>query len=489
MGIKNLKYLFKTIQSPGNPNGFQTMVVDGNNLIITFLYSAKTKVEKEHSVNDWQGFSFDIVQQTKYILLEAYKMIIKELNNFVEHYNLNDIWIVFDPTKNMRYNILLDKFNLIDKTYFDSLQHDDKNVISLNLKEDEHKKREQSRNLSKDKIHVAETYITNNEFYNSLGDIELVKELFKQSYGYNDMTLLHKLSRMLQKALTSKSRFSLGVNFKDEKEDYINLHANVNLKCKLYVVRAKDEADLVIKNICNDINIINTGLTKILVMSKDTDYKVLFADSPNVYITDLHCYSHVPLFHPYSAWREVLPEELTKGNIYDYVIRLAPIFGNDYTTGNSIINLSETADGKEQLQALLTFKNDNISKRSTLYKFIDSFSETDGIISTEELDTRIKTFMEPTYYVKYLQSIVIYKNFNYFCNFEITTKQFNFDQNLDFVYNNILQPAFKNIYTFNCTTDVKALVSTSKKLEDFKTAFYEEPVAFPTDEYFSCFDY
>ena len=219
-------------------------------------------------------------------------------------------------------------------------------------------------------------------------------------------------------------------------------------------------------------------------MSKDTDYKALFVDSPNIYITDLHCNSYVPLFHPYSAWREVLPEELTKGSVYDYVIRLAPIFGNDYTTGSGIINLSETANGEEQLRALLTFKPDNISKRTTLYKFINSFSETNGIITPDELDTRVKTFMDSAYYIKYLQSIVIYKNFNYFCNFEISTKQFNFNENLDFVFKNILSPVFKDIYTFDGITTAKELVTTSKKLEDFKTCFYTEKLDI-TDDYFN----
>ena len=472
MGIKNLKYLFKTIKCTDVPKAFHTMVVDGNNLIVTFLFSAKSKIEKDYTLNDWQGFSIDIVKQTRLILLETYKMIINELNKFVKRYALNDIWIVFDPTKNMRYNIMLDKFNLVDRSYFDTLEHDEKNVISLNLKEEEHKKREQSRNTSKDKIHTTITRISNSEYFKSFGDIDLTTEIYKQSFGYNDMTLLHKLSRMIQKALISKSRFSLGVNFNDESEDYINANITDNLSCKLYTVRAKDEADLVIKNICNDIDIITGGNNKILVMSKDTDYKVLFSDSPNIYITDLRC-DPQQIFHPYSAWREVLPAQLveTHHNIYDYTIRLAPIFGNDYTIGHGIINLSETTNGIEQLNAMLTSKLTGISKRSTLYKFINSFVRSDVILTIEEIDNHIKSFMEQTYYHRYLQSVVIYKNFTYFSNYEISTKKFNFDANLDFVYNNILQPAFENIYEFE-STSAKELIANATKLKDFKESFY-----------------
>lgn len=479
MGIKNLKYLFKNIKCQQTPSTFQTMVVDGNNLIVTFLCSAKSKVEKEYTLNDWQGFSIDIVKQTKFILIEAYKMILNELRRFVNRYSIEEIWITFDPTKNMTYDIEVDKFNLIDPSYFNTLEKHN-NVISLNLKEEEHKKREQSRSTSRDKLNSTLSSINDNEYYKELGDIELIKAIVKQSYGYNDSTLLHKLSRMLQKALISKSRFTLDMNYKDEREDFLNLNVNIDVNCKLYTARAKDEADLVIKNICNDIDIINNGNVNILVMSKDTDYKVLFADTPSIYITDLHCEYFIPLFHPYSAWREVLPSSIT--NVYDYVIRLAPIFGNDYTTGHGLITLTDNNDGVQLINALLKFESKELNKRTTLYKFLSAFSETEEIISPVELDNRIKTFMDKNYYTRYLQSVVIYTNFTYFHKFEISTKKFDFDTNLDFVYNNILLPTFENIYEFDTTSNIKELLQSVNKLDDFKKSFYSENTI--SDEYF-----
>lgn len=479
MGIKNLKYLFKNVKCYQLPTSFQTLVVDGNNLIVTFLCSAKSKVEKEYPISDWQGFSIDIVKQTKFILIEAYKMILNELKRFVNRYNIEEIWITFDPTKNMTYDIQLDKFNLVDPTYFNNLEHHE-NVISLNLKEEEHKKREQSRTTSRDKLHSTLSSIDDSEYYKELGDIELIKAIVKQSYGFNDSTLLHKLSRMLQKALISKSRFTLGMNYKDEREDFLNLNANIDVNARIYTARAKDEADLVIKNICNDIDIINNGKVNILVMSKDTDYKVLFADTPSIYITDLHCECFVPLFHPYSAWREILPSSIT--NVYDYVIRLAPIFGNDYTTGHGIITLSDNNDGVQLINALLNFDNKDLNKRTTLYKFLSAFTKTDGIITINELDNRIKLYMDKNYYTRYLQSVVIYTNFTYFHKFEISTKKFDFDVNLDFVYNNILLPAFDSIYEFSTTSNLRELLSSVNKLEDFKKSFYSEITI--SDEYF-----
>lgn len=480
MGIKNLKYLFKNIKCQHTPSAFHTMVVDGNNLIVTFLCSAKSTLDKEYRLNEWQGFSIDIVKQTKLILLEAYKMILNELRKFVNRYELKEIWITFDPTKNMTYDIALDKFNLIDSAYFKTLEQKD-NIVSLNLKEEEHKKREQSRNMSKEKMNTNITSIETSEFYKLFDDMELVKTIYKQSYGYNDTTLLHKLSRMLQKALISKSRFSLGLNFKDEREDYLNLNTNIDINCKLYIARAKDEADLVIKNICNDIDVINSGKINILVMSKDTDYKVLFADTPSVYITDLHCEYFIPLFHPYSAWREILPPGIT--NVYDYVIRLAPIFGNDYTTGHGLITLSETNNGISYINSLLTVSNKDVSKRSNLYKFLLPFKENEGVITVKQLDEMIKANTDENYYTKYLQSVVIYTNYTYFHKFEITTKKFDFDANLDFVYKNILLPVFNKLYTFTTNSSVKDLISSSEELSDFKKSFYTDNNI--DDEYFN----
>lgn len=477
MGIKNLKYLFQNVKCVEPPTTFNSMVVDGNNLIITSLCSAKSKIEKQYPLVDWQGFSIDIVLQTKLILLESYKLILSELSRFQEHYQLKEIWIVFDPTKNMHYDIDINTFDLVDREFFTA--NTTNSVISLNLKEEEHKKREQSRNITKDKMNNTISSITNSDYYTKLADSDLLTAIYKQSYGYNDSTLLHKLLRMLQKALIAKSRFNLHLNFIEEREDFINLNTNINLNCKLYTVKAKDEADLIIKNICNDINIINNNRYNILVMSKDTDYKVLFADTPTVYITGLHYEYNNILFHPYSAWRSILPSSITD-NIYEYVIRLAPIFGNDYTCGKSLITLSETNDSISQLNSLLQLDANNLNKRSTLYKFITSTNRTKGILTPTDLDNRIKEFDPTNYYPKYLKSVVIYTNYIQYHNFEISTKYFDFEENLNFIYNNIIKPTFNTIYYFKPSADLKQLFADSTIITDFNKEFYKDIL--PTNE-------
>lgn len=470
MGIKNFKYLFNNIKCNNPPSTFKTLIADGNNLIMNSLCSAKSKIEKQYPLVEWQGFAIDIVQQTKLILLEAYKMILTELNNFQKNYDIKEIWIVFDPTKDMHYDINVNTFDLIDPEFFISQQQSD-NIITLHLKEEEHRKREQSRTFSKDKMKNTINSITNSDYYKQLADTNLLTAIYQQSYGYNDITLLHKLQRMLQKALIAKSRFNLHLNFIDEREDYINLNTNIDINSKIYTVRSRSEADLIIKNIANNLTIISPQ-ENILIMSKDTDYKVLFADSPNVYIASLHYDYNNSLFHPYSAWRLIIP---TANNIYEYAIRFAPIFGNDYTCGKGIITLTENTDSISLVKSLLTLDPTGINKRSTLYKVITSANKTTDILSPTDLDTIIKAF-DLTYYSKYLQSVIIYTNFIQYQQFEISTKYFDFDENLDFVYNNIIKPAFQILYYFKPTSDVKQLFTNNPTLiEDFKQEFYKQP--------------
>ena len=470
MGIKNFKYLFNNIKCNNPPSTFKTMIADGNNLIMNSLCSAKSKIEKQYPLVEWQGFSIDIVQQTKLILFEAYRMILTELNNFQKHYDIKEIWIVFDPTKDMHYDIDVNTFDLIDPEFFIS-QQQSTNIISLHLKEDEHRKREQSRTFSKDKMKNTINSITNSDYYKQLADTTILTAVYQQSYGYNDITLLHKLQRMLQKALIAKSRFNLHLNFIDEREDYINLNTNIDINSKIYTIKSKSEADLIIKNIANNLTIINPT-DNILIMSKDTDYKVLFADLSNVYIAGLHYDYNNSLFHPYSAWRSILP---TANNVYEYAIRFAPIFGNDYTCGKGIITLTETTDSISLVKSLLTLDPTGLNKRSTLYKVIISANKTSDILSPTDLDMVIKAF-DSSYYCKYLESVIIYTNFIQYQQFEISTKYFDFDENLDFVYNNIIKPAFQSLYYFKPTTDVKELFNNKPTLiEDFKQEFYKQP--------------
>lgn len=462
MGVKNLKYLLKTSQSQ-QPSTFKYIIVDGNNLLITFLCSAKSKIAKNYTSTSLPGFSIDIITQTKLILNETLKLIFNELNRFIENYNTTEIWLIFDPPKDFDYKINTETFNLIDYDYFNGLPRDENNNIILTVKDDEHKKRELSRNATKERLQST---------LNSIDD-EDKKQIYKQSYGYEDSTILLKLLGVLQKVLINKSRKSLELNFLDEREDFLNLNINIDIKSKLYTLYAKDEADLVIKNISKYLTNIHDD--NILIISKDTDYKILFSNDKNIYISDLHYNYNNKLCHPYSMWRELLnflPDE----QLYDYIIRLAPIFGNDYTNCKSIINLSATTDNINYIKALLNLQADKINSNTSIYKFFKTLPKDKHLFTPTELDYYIKQY-DKNYYDKYIKSVVIYYNYNFFNDFEITTKYYDFDITLDYIIDSILLPNFIALYDFNSLTKIN-------DKDEIKRQFYNNSSLTMDESYF-----
>lgn len=475
MGVKNFKYLLKS-QQPQKINTFKYIIVDGNNLLITFLCSAKSKIAKSYTSTTWAGFSIDILKQTKLILNETLKLIFNELNRFVDKYQTEEIWIIFDPPKDFDYKINIDTFHLIDNDYFNSLPHDEHNNIILNVKDEEHKKRELSRNTTKERLQTTLTAIENNEYYKTLSEttnisLNDIQQLYKQSYGYEDSTILLKLLTVLQKALINKSRKTLELNFIDEREDFLNLNLNIDITAKLYTLYAKDEADLVIKNISKYLT--NIHGENILIISKDTDYKILFANDENVYISDLHYDYSNKITHPFTLWRELL-SFLPAERLYDYVIRLAPIFGNDYTNGKGIINLSATADNINYIKALLNLPYDKISANTSIYKFVKTLPQEKQLFTPTQLDYYIKQY-DSEYYDKYIKSVVIYYNYNFFNDFEITTKYYDFDITLDYIIDCILLQNYESIYNFNNITDLKGTLinmTKTKDKEEIKRQFY-----------------
>ena len=403
MGIKNLNILINNYSSSTKPpKTFHYMVIDGNNLIISYLSSAMSVMSD----------NIDIAEQTSFILKCCYSMIVEELDKFVKRYKINEIWIVFDPNRKITYNIDPNTFDVIDKDMFNNTE-----PFVLNAKDDEHIKREKSRNS------------TVKQF-----DDDNKREL----YGYRNINMLHKLLRTIQKALVGLSRFVLNVNTLDEEKDYLNELYYPKEDYKLYIAKSENnEADFVIKNLCEDFSILHDDYN-ILVVSKDTDYKVLLCDLRNVWISDLRVYSN-QIVNPYNTWRKFFEPlvDISDDEMFDYVIRLAPLFGNDYTSGcGSIISITDKDknNDKMNLPILLLFDPSihcKINKRTNLGKFLLSYNY------SLTLDENVKNFNK-SLYTYYIQSVLLYTNYKFFREFKISTKKFCFQDSLNFIFTNIL---------------------------------------------------
>ena len=434
MGIKNLNILMNNYSSKIKPpKDFHYMVIDGNNLIISYLSSAMSVMASD----------INIAEQTNFILKYCYTMIIEEMDKFVKRYNIKEIWIVFDPNKRIKYNIDPKIFNIIDKDVFNNEE-----PFILNAKDDEHIKREKSRNNSVKQI-----------------DDDNKREL----YGYRNINILHKLLRTIQKALVGLSRFILNVNILDEDKDYLNKSITPKEEYKLYIAKSENnEADFIIKNLCEDFSILHNN-ENILVVSKDTDYKVLLCNLENVWVSDLRVYNSNSIINPHNVWKKFFEplKNINEDDIFENVIRLAPLFGNDYTAScGSIITISDKDKNNDDMNLPILMLFDpsihySINTRTNLGKFLSSY---DYSLS---LDENVKHFNK-NFYNYYIQSVLLYSNYKFFREFKISTKKFTFQESLEFIYSNIL---VKNLH----------VIPSSPTCEDFCNKFYSSNITDKSD--------
>ena len=411
MGVKNLNILINLFKNNYKdvPREMYSAVVDGNNMLITFLQSAVSNL----------SFGMNIVEQTNYIISTVYERVIKEFDKFVKTFHLHEIWLVFDPRKKFEYNIDRKLFNLIDYDYFDNKYKGE--TFTLSSKDNEHNKRERGR------MYSEKTFDNDND---------------KELYGYRNQRIANKLVKIIQKLLIDVSRFTNGCDYLNEEHNILTSKYKMTEKYKLYIVQGEHtEADLIIKNLVEMFNTLHSNYN-FLVVSKDTDYKILFANRPNVWCSDLNC-NRLNVVSPYIMWCNFFKPltDYKDIDIYKAVIRLAPLIGNDYTAGcSSIITIRN--DKEINLPILRLFNKNiitSINMRTNLGKFLSKFNY------DKTLDENVKVY-DKSLYDAYIESVVIYENWLMFGNdYYVNTKQMDLDENLKLVYNIILKNEFNNL--------------------------------------------
>jgi hypothetical protein len=200
-------------------------------------------------------------------------------------------------------------------------------------------------------------------------------------------------------------------------------------------IQSIDEADLVIKNIGE--NETNKG-NDVLVSSADTDYFVLFANNEKVWVT-LN-YPNSPIYHPVTQWIYNLTDHknnetlVNKNKIYDYVIRFAALFGNDYHISTIISAKDPTYTICNRIIAPMAMNDvyGEVNKLRNIYKFYTSgmelYKKCIEPISPDELDIIVQDFIlknDKYDFRKYLMSIVIYKNWNRFNKYDTVQPNMN----------------------------------------------------------------
>lgn len=274
MGILKLNELTKNAATYSiKPN---TVIIDGNNLVINYLTSIYSSLMKTYPNAEWKCVDMPVLKQLYYIYTDTTNSITKTLNIIKMRMTINEhnVIVVFDP---------------INPTYMINGQ-------TMNLKELE----QQKRKTTQSKEAIMKSIINQLTLQGRESEIQE----FKEHFHFAELSNLLKLIPLIIKSVVNNVD---GVLF----------------------VQAQSEADLVIANLAGVFS-----YSTVLIMSMDTDYLVLVSDIPNVYKTDIKLKQ--PIFYPYQLWRDVFGENIN----FDDISFIATLSGNDYTAHASIMSFN-----------------------------------------------------------------------------------------------------------------------------------------------------
>ena len=424
MGVKDLNNIVRKQAVPNkNMPRFDTVIIDGSNLIITFILSAASDLQRRAPKTKYGTINRNMLYQMKYIVDIAKNRGVEVLSQWLKRFHPDAIYFIMDPKKGVNYKLTTDMeistfareflFNGVASTTpdmdepFEPKPDEPVEEIEFDLQTEEQEARKRA-SSKKEQI---------TEMYNSLKTEtdDTLATLYRQSFHFMEPCNAIALGKMVSSLI-----------FKEFDQQHPGI---------LRVIAAEDEADLVIKNIGENTtksfertteNETETIQPKTLICSADTDYFILFSNNPNIYITGLHAFDKV--YSPIEQWRLAFTVEYEDGTeeqlikdsrIFDYVIRLAPLFGNDYNR-QMIISAKKYENA---LAAFYPLKTANtLSKRSGIGKLIAAEKHFYGpsLISTHKFDRLMYDYMlnhAKIDFKRYLYSVFVYKNYRYFSKY------------------------------------------------------------------------
>lgn len=438
MGVKDLNNIVRkqAVSNKDMPK-FNTVIIDGSNLIITFVLSAASELQKRAPKTKYGTINRDMLYQMKFIVEIAKNRGVEVLSQWLNRFGPDTIYFIMDPKKGVNYKLTTDMdistfareflFNGVASTTPDmdepfELKPDEPvEEIEFDLKTEEQEARKKASSKKPQVISMYDSLKTDTD--------DTLATLYRQSFHFMEPCNAIALGRMISSLI-----------FKE----FDQLHPGI-----LRVIAAEDEADLVIKNIGENTtksferviedeptDTSTDGSTdaptepksitvqpKTLICSADTDYFILFSGNPNVYITGLHAFDKV--YSPIEQWKlaftvvyeDGTEEQIIKDSrIFDYVIRLAPLFGNDY-------NRQMIISAKKYENALAVFyplsTPNTLSKRSGIGKLMAAERNFygHGLISTHKFDRLMYDYMlnyAKIDFKRYLYSVFVYKNYRHF---------------------------------------------------------------------------
>ena len=391
MGVKELNKVLSncTPEDPTKPH--QVIIIDGSNLIFQALTSMSSKLKKSYENQIWKSIDCPFMDAFHFILNGAFNFVSDVIDDYIER--VKEIYIVMDPNQTPRYliNTTMSFNHKYENMVLSETDIENKTSIDYNVKADEQELRKKRTSKTEDISNEIEHIRQLKNPPTNLSDeqIETIISIYKQSFCFLNNLEILKLSWSVLK--------KIDLHYHDR-----------NVK----IVDSEDEADLVIKNVAHTFS----PDVDILVLSMDTDYNILFSDSPNVDTASLM--NRDLIYNPHNCWKQILGDAFS----YDVVIRLAPIFGNDYTVGEVLISAKNYVDALALLNIDNKFNTLKQSQRKKIYKYIMGIKQPEGLTTPEYLDDIIYK-ANKDYFKKYYLSTIIYGNWSWYNKYKIMDKQ------------------------------------------------------------------
>ena len=389
MGVLSLNKLFSKCFQEAYGKHYDVVIIDGSNIIFQTLASELSKLKKSSEIMQWKSINLDLMAQVSFITSYAIDDIEKTIDKYFER-GVEEIILVLDPITTPTYTINTSyKYNhkyefVLDKDLEKGIN------LDVNIKSEEQEKRKEAVDKSKiitetvENIHLLEDFSEEQK--------NILEQVFKQSFTFAE----------------TKQLLTLGM--------YVLMSVYYRLKDKNFkMISAIDEADLVIKNIAETFTD-----KSILVLSADTDYNILFGDNENVDTSSLMRRDVV--YNPHKCWKALFADSLCCD--YEHIIRLAPLFGNDYTIKKGLANAENFNDilllFESNLNALA--RGSSVKRITKFAKFIVNSVENvnfigDDVLDLDTLDEFLHNW-DPEYFVRYYVSVIVYTNWDKYGRYE-----------------------------------------------------------------------
>lgn len=396
MGIEKLNTLLSNATQYSGK--FDTIIIDGSNLLITFISAVVSGIKRENHYGPWSTFNQDPMRILYEIINQSTDSILLNLN-IIRRTLLNNngkIIFIIDSSNEPKYI-----------TY---------NNQVLYLKSDERKIRKQKQDRSK---------IINEQ----LEKIKLEYGCFVEEECINEYMI---------------SNFYLQLDYFNNIGNYLKLMPIIinnvmkNIE-NVTFIQAISEADFVIKNLANFYND-----HPILVMSEDTDYFLLLSDIENAYKTSIKIKQ--PIYYPYEFWKETIGYNIG----YEELIYIATLIGNDYVSHKSYLTMDPKNSEKNinRIKGLCNIDNhlyeDIESSQMKKIKSILRNFKPESITTIDDFQ-KIFTNLDQDY----KDAITIYESWMFNSDYKtITYNENDFDNLLEDLLKKYSQQ-FKFIISFN----------------------------------------